>query len=211
MNIKGLTVGDFETNCFILWGSKNEAIVIDPGSDADQIKAFLKKNRLSVCSYMLTHGHVDHISALADLHKAMPAPVGIHGSDLKWAFNAGNQMLPFYDTPVSPPKIERVFKDGEKFTDGDLDYSVIFTPGHTEGSVCFLFHKENVLFSGDTLFAGSVGRTDLPGGSSRTLTQSLKKIAGLDENTVIYPGHGPQTNLKHEKKHNFFMQSLPKM
>lgn len=208
MNIETVTVGEFQANCFVIRAESKQAIVIDPGAEAERVMTFLKKNRLSVASYLLTHGHMDHISVLAEMYDAMPAPVGIHGADLKWAFDQGNQMPPFYSTVKRPPEIARVLKDGQEWMDADLTYRVILTPGHTPGSVCFLFPAQNILFSGDTLFAGSVGRTDLPGGNSRALSASLAKLAQLPDNTAVYPGHGPVTNIACEKKTNFFMQSL---
>ena len=207
MRVATIIVGEIQTNCFAVWDRSKHAIVIDPGAEATRILALLKKNRLSVAAYLLTHGHMDHISALADMYDAMPAPIGLHGTDLEWAFDESNQMPPFYPAPKRPPEIARVLEDGQEWTDGGLTYRAISTPGHTPGSVCFFFPEQNILFSGDTLFAGSVGRTDLPGGNPRILNASLAKIARLSDNTVVYPGHGSATNMAHEKKTNFFMIS----
>lgn len=205
MNIECIPVGDFQTNCFIVWSETKEAIVIDPGGDTEQISGLVEINRLSVASYMMTHGHMDHISALADLHRKIPAPIGLHKAELDWAFTDVNQMLPFISTPKEPSKIERVLEEGQEWEDGGMKYEVIGTPGHTPGSVCFYFRNDNILFAGDTLFQGSVGRTDLPGGDSRTLQASLKKLAVLPEETKIYCGHGPSTTIQKEKQSNFFI------
>ncbi len=206
MDIKNITVGEFQENCFVVWGSQKKAIVVDPGYDAPQILDFIKSNNLEVAAYLLTHGHMDHVSATADLYAEMPAPVGIHAEDAAWAFGETNQHLPFYPVPHKPAKIERFFEDGDEFNDGGLAYRVVTTPGHTPGGVCFHFYAEKKLFSGDTLFAGSVGRTDLHGGNSRILQESLKKLTALDDETVVYPGHGPATRLGYEKKTNFFLK-----
>ena len=205
MNITTLSVGEFEANCHIVWGEHNEAIVIDPGSDTDTILEFLRDNGLSTASYMLTHGHVDHLAATAALYKTNPAPIGIHQADLDWAFGMDNHFEPFYSPPEHPGKIDRILEDGQIFTDGHLEYRIMGTPGHSPGSVCFYFHKENTLFSGDTLFAGSIGRTDLPGGNMREMNRSLQKLATLPDETIIYSGHGPSSSIGFERKSNFYM------
>lgn len=206
MTIKNVVVGEFQVNCFVVFGDSKEAIVIDPGFDAASILALLDSEALTPVAYLLTHGHMDHISALAELYEARPAPIGIHDADLEWAFNETNQILPVYPTPSRPPEIVRRFEDGDEFEDGGLAYRVISTPGHTPGGVCFHFYNNNTIFTGDTLFAGSVGRTDLPGGDSRVLKASLDKLASLAESIKVYPGHGPATSIGREKKSNFFMQ-----
>jgi glyoxylase-like metal-dependent hydrolase (beta-lactamase superfamily II) len=206
MNIKNIVVGEYGVNCFVLWNENNKAVVIDPGYDAEQIIKFLAENSLDVAAYILTHGHMDHISALAEVYDANPAPVGMHAEDQEWAFSDINQALPLYPTPRAPAKIERSFDDDQAFCDGGLSYRVITTPGHTPGGVCFYFYDDGTVFTGDTLFAGSVGRTDLHKGDSRILKQSLNKLCELDESTVVYPGHGPATRIGHEKRTNFFMQ-----
>ena len=121
-------------------------------------------------------------------------------------FGDANQMMPFYGPPKRPSRIERELEDGQTWEDGGLAYQVIETPGHTPGGVCFLFPESNVLIVGDTLFAGSVGRTDLPGGNSRVLQESLRRLKQLDDGIAVYPGHGPTTTIGHEKRTNFFMQ-----
>jgi glyoxylase-like metal-dependent hydrolase (beta-lactamase superfamily II) len=206
MNIETLTVGAFGTNCFLVWGTSREAIVLDPGDDADRILGILREQQLTVAAYLLTHGHVDHITAVADMCQTLSAPVYIHSEDLPWAFDPDNQMPPFYSVPTPPKGAVHPLQDGEERSDAGLRYRVISTPGHTPGSVCFLFPDEHVLFSGDTLFAESVGRTDLPGGDSRALARSLARLAELDDRTVVYPGHGPATDMAHEKKHNYFLR-----
>lgn len=206
LNIKKVVVGAFEVNCWIVWDKTKQAIVIDPGADANKIKKVVKDNELSVAAYLLTHGHADHISALADISEIIPAELGIHPDDAKWAFTPQNSIPPFYPQPATPAKIERSFIDGQTWLDSGLDYTIIATPGHTPGGVCFYFPKEELLFCGDTLFAGSAGRTDLPGGDSRILANSLKKLKQLPDNTKVHSGHGPSSTIEHEKNTNFFMR-----
>jgi len=206
MNVETLAVGAFETNCYVLWAAAPEALVIDPGADAGSILGFLGKQHLTVAAYLLTHGHVDHVSALADVCQALPAPVYIHAADRTWAFGPENQMPPYFPVPAMPKGSIHPLEDGQERSDAGLTYRVLLTPGHTPGSVCFLFPKEHVLLSGDTLFAGSVGRTDLPGGDSRALAASLARIVKLEDKTLVYPGHGPPTDMAREKRHNFFLR-----
>ena len=159
-------------------------------------------------AYLITHGHMDHVSALAPLCAALPAPVAMHPRDAAWAFTADNQMPPFYPVPAQPPAIERPLADGQTWVDGALRYEVLATPGHTPGGVCFYFPADKVVFTGDTLFANSVGRTDLPGSSERALTTSLRKLLQLPDDTVVYPGHGPHTTIGAERAANPFLQDL---
>jgi hydroxyacylglutathione hydrolase len=206
MKVSPLIVGEFGVNCFIVAGVRDQAIVIDPGAEAPAILAALDELGLSVAAYVLTHGHVDHVSAVAELYDARPAPVAISAEDLRWAFGPANQLPPFYGPPRQPGRVERTLQDGVTFTDAGLAYRIISTPGHTPGGVCLHFEKERAVFTGDTLFAGSVGRTDLPGGSSRLLSASLRKLAALDDATAVYPGHGPTTNIAEEKRSNAFLR-----
>jgi len=207
ISVESIVVGTFEVNCWIVWSEQHKALVIDPGAEAGHIAAFLKQKELDVAAYLLTHGHMDHVSGLADLHAIFPAPIGMHAADLAWAFSDANQMPPYYDTPRRPSGIGRDLRDGDAWTDAGLSYRVMATPGHTLGSVCFLFESAACLFTGDTLFAGSIGRTDFPGSDPRAMQRSLRIFTHLAGNPRIYPGHGPVTDLATEKTANFFLQS----
>jgi hydroxyacylglutathione hydrolase len=202
MNIDTITVGPFEVNCYIVRGVADDLLVIDPGADASRIRELL---RGSVAAYLLTHGHADHVSALADLMSSHPAPVYLHEADMRWAFTDRNQIPPYYAAPAPPNGIVHYVTDGAVYSEGGFRFCALETPGHTPGGVCFWFPNEGILFSGDTLFNGSVGRTDLPGGSARLLSASLQKIAGLPDHTRVYPGHGPATTIGAEKKTNAFL------
>ena len=206
MDIETTIVGEFAVNCFVFWSDERRAAVVDPGSDADKIAAVIDRRDLTVDAYLLTHGHFDHLCALAELCKDHPAPVFCHAQDTAWAFTERNQMPPFYGPPERPDQPVRPVTDGLAGQAAGFDYRVIETPGHTPGSVCYLFSDEHVLFSGDTLFAGSIGRTDLPGGNPATMTASLRKLAELPAEVRVFPGHGPPTTVRNEKKTNFFMQ-----
>jgi glyoxylase-like metal-dependent hydrolase (beta-lactamase superfamily II) len=208
MTIRSLPLGPFETNCHVLWGRAREAIVIDPGSEAAAILDLLRQENLSVAAYLLTHGHMDHISALAEVHAARPAPIRLHALDQDWAFTAANEMPPYFPRPNRPTGEIESLDDGQMGTAGGFRYEVLWTPGHTPGSVCLHFPELARVFTGDTLFAGSVGRTDLPGGDSRALTKSLARLAALPDETEAYCGHGPSTTIGQEKRTNFFLQRM---
>ncbi len=207
MNIERIVVGEFQVNCFILWEKPHDALVIDPGDDSFNIGVFLKKNGLTPVFYLFTHGHCDHISALPDLCRDFPAPVSMHRSDLEWAFREDNDFPPFYESIRQPPVEIRELSGDVCYSDAGLEYRILHTPGHTPGSVCLYFHHDGVLFTGDTLFAGSVGRTDLPGGNPHNLQRSVDFLSSLPDTTRVYPGHGPDSTILHEKKTNYFMRS----
>ena len=207
MNVEILSVGPFEVNCTIVWGDAKQALVIDPGHDAADIEAVLRQNELTVAAYLLTHGHADHLCALAELHAARPAPVYIHAEDYKWAFGQQNQILPYYPVPTKP---DAQLLHPESAEIPGFAVRTLETPGHTRGGVCYYFEKEKVIFTGDTLFKGTCGRTDLPGGDGRVLAQSLKKLAALPDDVIVYAGHNESTTIGYEKRTNFFMQQAAK-
>ena len=210
MKIQTIITGAFDENCFLLLNN-NHAVVIDPGADADVILETLRRENATVDAYLLTHGHADHICALADLYNAQPAPVYFHAADFEWAFTVTeNQIPPYYSIPQKPPAQFIHPDDGEKLSIAGIDIIVIATPGHTPGCVSYYIEKEKALFAGDTLFKGSCGRTDLPGGNGRVLSQSLKKLAALPPDTAVYSGHGDSSTIGHENRTNFFMQQAAK-
>jgi glyoxylase-like metal-dependent hydrolase (beta-lactamase superfamily II) len=212
MNTELITVGPFEVNCTVVWGENKQALIIDPGCDAEAIEAVLQTNNLSVAAWLLTHGHADHINALNELHTAHPAPVYLHPADERWAFGPNNQIPPYYPVPTKPDTdFPTLGKDNLDFSKvwkiADLSFQCLETPGHTPGGVCYWFKEHGVCFVGDTLFRGSAGRTDLPGGDARTLTASLKMLAEtLPPETRIISGHGEDTTMAHELATNFFLQ-----
>ncbi len=207
MKTEIVVVGPFEANCAIVWNGTKKSLIIDPGEDAFKIEAVLHTNYLSVEAYLITHGHIDHLSALNELHRVHPAPVYIHAEDLRWAFGEENQHAPYYSIPEKPVADFLHPEDFDILEINGFRFKTLETPGHTPGCVCYYFEEEKMLFTGDTLFKGSCGRTDLVGGNGQILAQSLKKLVRLPNEVEIHAGHGKSTSIGHEKRTNIFMQS----
>ena len=195
-----IEVGSFEVNCTILsWDGK--AWIVDPGSEASRIAALLEKSGLEPEAILLTHAHFDHIGAIPGLQAKWPGlPVYVHPADEMVLTHKLNNFPPDYP-PIPRP---RNIRDAKTLA-GQHGVSVIGTPGHTPGGVCYHFPEERLLLSGDTLFAGSIGRTDLPGGDFATLKESLKKLTALPDSTTVIPGHGMFTDIGREKDCNPFL------
>jgi glyoxylase-like metal-dependent hydrolase (beta-lactamase superfamily II) len=140
--------------------------------------------------------------------EAKRAPAGMHPEDLHWAFGASNQIPPYYGAPRSPGELERRYADGQTWTDAGYTYQVLHTPGHSPGSVSFFFQEQGVLASGDVLFLGAIGRTDLPGGDPRVLQDSLARLLKLPDETLVLTGHGPTTTIGQERQENTFLRDL---
>lgn len=211
LNIKMLVTGLFQTNCYII-RNENEAVIIDPGDDAEEIIRACED--LDVRYILLTHAHVDHVGALKEvsekLRNSRKTPkILMHKSDL-FLLNTAPSMARYFGYEIEPPPEPSDFiDDGEEITIGDLSIKAIHTPGHSPGGMSYLFTDEQGkyhLFTGDVLFAGSIGRTDLPGGNYRQLIHSIKtKLLVLPSETIVYPGHGPTTTIGVEKFSNPFL------
>jgi glyoxylase-like metal-dependent hydrolase (beta-lactamase superfamily II) len=204
MNIYIQPTGMIETNCIILANEDKEALVIDPGADAHVLSALIQQNHLTVVGYPFTHGHYDHVCGIADLHALHPAPCWMHPKDLAWAFTPRNQNLPWYSQPdpSTVPEITPAWEKDGAFTIGPFTFQTLFVPGHSPGSVAFYFPEQQLLIGGDVLFKGSMGRTDLPGGDTGALMQSLRLLTDLPPQTRVIPGHGPDTTIGEECRSN---------
>ncbi len=209
MQMESVLVGAFGVNCLLLWEQGDDAaVVVDPGAEPGAILDALRRRGLRVGAYWLTHGHIDHISALPELLAAQPAEVVLHAADATWAFTAVNQYPPYLRVPRRPDAL-RPAEDGALLKGCGLTARVLHTPGHTPGCVCYLFQTAGLLVTGDTLFQGSVGRTDLPGGDWPTLRRSLTRLLRLDDALKVVPGHGPESTLGEERRDNPFLRDLP--
>ena len=195
MKLKAMALGAYQTNCYILWDEKSQhCVVIDPGYEPERVLDEVTRLGKTVEAVLLTHGHFDHVGGVRTLAAETDCRVYLCAQDLSMPpqMTAG----PLYYTDL--------YQEGDVLELAGLKIRVIQTPGHTEGSVCLLV--EDAMFSGDTLFAGSCGRTDLPGGSWATILKSLKRLAAMDKDYAVYPGHGPATTLAEEKQWNPYMR-----
>lgn len=203
-----LPVGPLQCNCSIL-GDENtlEAMVIDPGDDIADVLAIVEKHNLKIKQIVITHAHIDHVGGAMKLRAATGAPILLNQND--------STLLKMLDVQAawigmeSPGKVEIDHSLGEadKVEAGALLAQVLYTPGHTEGSICLYFPAEKKLIAGDTLFAGNIGRTDLPGGSFDKIISSLhEKVLALPDDTIVVPGHGPLTTIGEERQSNPFLR-----
>ncbi|MCK5837745.1 MAG: MBL fold metallo-hydrolase, partial [Desulfobacula sp.] len=192
MFIKKLEVGPIMANCYILGcETTKEAVVIDPGDDADRILMELSKAELRVKYLINTHGHFDHVGANKRMKEVTGAQLAIHPDDEPMLNQLSRSALMFGMSVEDSPPADILLKDGDDITFGDITLKVIHTPGHSKGGICL--YTKGHLFAGDTLFAGSIGRTDLEGGDYDTLISSIKnRLLALDDNTIVYTGHGPE-------------------
>ena len=205
MIVEKLVVGPFASNCYIVGSQSNkEGMIIDPGDEAKQILKRVKDLKLDIKFIVLTHGHIDHTGALKEVREVTGAKVAIHADDAK-SLKVQSLSRIFGLSYPTPPPPDRLLKDGDSLDVGGMHFEVLHTPGHTSGGICLL--GEGVVFSGDTLFNYGIGRTDLPGGSSSQLMNSIQtKLMTLPDNTVVYPGHGPDTTIGAERVGNPFLR-----
>ncbi len=203
-----LPVGPLQCNCSVIGDeATREAMVIDPGDDIEDVAAILRKHNLKVKQIVITHAHIDHVGGAMKLRALTGAPILLNQNDY-----ALLKMLDMQATWVGMPapgevKIDAELGHGASLSAGGLSANVLHTPGHTEGSVCLYFPAEKLLIAGDTLFAGSIGRTDLPGGSVEKIMRSLhQRVLALPDETVVIPGHGPKTTIGEEREGNPFLR-----
>jgi glyoxylase-like metal-dependent hydrolase (beta-lactamase superfamily II) len=203
-----LPVGPLQCNCSVIGDETSyEAMVIDPGDEIDDVLALVRKHNLTVKQIVITHAHIDHVGGAMKLRQATGAPILLNQNDY-----ALLKMLDVQAAWIGMPnpgkvEIDQNLESGDSVSAGSLTASVLHTPGHTEGSICLYFAPEKKLIAGDTLFAGSIGRTDLPGGSYKKIISSLQeRVLALPDETVVVPGHGPLTTIGDERQSNPFLQ-----
>jgi len=203
-----LPVGPLQCNCSVVGDeTTHEAMVIDPGDDIQQVLGLIRKHNLQVKQIVITHAHIDHVGGAMKLRKATGAPILLNQND--YALLKMLDVQAAWIGMAAPEKVEidSSLNHAETIKAGSLEAQVLHTPGHTEGSVCLYFPAENKLIAGDTLFAGSIGRTDLPGGSYDKILKSLHdRVLALPDETIVVPGHGPLTTIGDERESNPFLQ-----
>ncbi len=211
---KALTipVTPFQQNCRLLWcEATRRAVVIDPGGDVPEIARAIAQADVTVEKIWLTHGHIDHAGGAADLRAKLNVPIeGPHRDDLYLLENVVESARMFGIPNAKNVAPDRWLKEGDTLQVGELAFEVLHCPGHSPGSVAFVDAEQSVAIVGDVLFAGSIGRTDLPGGSQQQLLKSIRdKLLPLDDNVIVLNGHGPATTIGRERASNPFLQQVP--
>ncbi len=206
MIFEHFVVGALEVNCYLIGCDQSKEIaVIDPGGEADKIFSAIEEKKYKPKYLINTHGHIDHIAANKDFKERYNIPLMIHSKDSFLLSAKQDPMLEMMLNAKPSPPADEFLEEGQKITIGSITLGVIHTPGHSPGSICLTF--DEALFTGDTLFAGGIGRTDLPGGSYDALMKSIKeKVLTFDRSWKIYPGHGPFSTVGEEDDHNPFLR-----
>ncbi|MDH4027612.1 MAG: MBL fold metallo-hydrolase [Nitrospirota bacterium] len=207
MFIEKFVVGPLGTNAYIIGDEKTKnAVVVDPGDEADRMLDLIKEKSFRINAIICTHGHFDHVGAVGDMKMVTGAKILMHKNDME-TYAAAKDQAAFWGFGLDDqPKPDGFVEEGDEIKVGGLSFKVLHTPGHSRGGICL--YGEGVLISGDTIFQGSVGRTDFPGGSHEMLKKSFKRLLDLPDETKVYSGHGPETTIGRERKTNFFVSEL---
>lgn len=204
MKIERLITGELQSNCYIVWDENSlESIIIDPGAEAEKIAKVIEKKALTVKYIICTHGHFDHVGAVSELKKKTGAKVVISRDDVEIYMRAGEHAASWGFKIEQPGRPDLVVEEGAELLAGNMQFRVLTTPGHSPGGICL--YVQGVLFTGDTIFAGSVGRSDLDGGDIDDLKKSFIRLISLPPETEIMPGHGPSSTIEKERILNFFV------
>jgi glyoxylase-like metal-dependent hydrolase (beta-lactamase superfamily II) len=207
LQVEPLVVGPLFSNCYIAWDDDAKlGVVIDPGDDADNILGTVKKLGIKIKYILATHGHFDHVGGVAPLRRELKAEFLAHKEDF-FFIEDGEKSANRWGVDIEqPPRPDRFIEDGEKIKFGSFELEVLHTPGHSPGGVSFLYDR--MVFCGDTLFQGSIGRSDFRKGSFEDLSNSIKtRLYTLPDDTIVYTGHGPVTTIGDEKKYNAFVRA----
>lgn len=205
MQFTCLPLGQLQTNSYII-SKNNEALIIDPGGDANRLIQYLTKHGLNPIAILLTHAHFDHIGAVDDIRAEYQIPVYVHQNEEEWLMDSklnGSKVFPVGEIKLKP--VDHTFDIGETILSG-FKFEIIETPGHSPGGVTFVFKDHATLISGDCLFREGIGRTDLIGGDQETLVKSIQKLYQFPDHFKVYSGHGSETTIGYEKRHNPFVR-----
>jgi len=213
INVRSYSLGPVQTNCYIVSNKNKECLIFDPGEEADRIIKAIRSNNLKPLAIFLTHAHFDHIGAVDAVRKAFDVPLWIHEKEVSWlgdpTKNGSSKYAALPDYIVDAPADENIIKKEQLFEIREFYFKAIFTPGHSPGSISYIFENDGFAIVGDTLFEQGVGRTDLIGGSTKTLLTSIHdKLLTLPEDTIIYPGHGNYTTVGAEMETNPFLNGF---
>jgi hydroxyacylglutathione hydrolase len=210
MRITSQTVGAFQENCYLVVDERsNHAVLVDPGAEPERILRALTLSGATLDAIWLTHAHVDHVGAIAAVRQAYEVPIYLHPADRPLYDNAAWQAAQYGLPFESPPPPDRELADGDVLKAGDVEFRVLHTPGHAPGHC--VFEGNGVVLGGDLLFAGSIGRTDLPLCDPRAMTESLARVASLEPALVVHPGHGPATTIGRELETNPFLNGVARV
>ena len=207
MIIETIPVGPLQSNAYIVGDEETrQAVVIDPGDEGDRILEFVKANNLKINEIICTHAHFDHVGAAGDIKKETGAKIIMHKEDLE-TYSLAKDQAAFWGFQVDDlPQPDGYVGEGDELKVGNLSFKVMHTPGHSKGGICL--YGEGIIITGDTIFKGSIGRTDFPGGSIEELKSSFRRIIELPDDTRVLSGHGPETTIGYEKQTNFFMNEI---
>ena len=208
MILEMLTVGPFQENCYVVGDEEaGTGVIVDPGDEAARIALAVEQTNLEITQILITHAHIDHVGAVAALVDEYSCPVLMHAEAEPMLGQLPTQAMMMGLRFGKVPAVDRHIEDEASIEVGGLQLRSLYTPGHAPGHIAFYIESEGLLLSGDTLFAGSVGRVDLPGGSMEVLMRSIEeRLLTLPDETRVYPGHGPETTIGNERVHNPFLQ-----
>jgi hydroxyacylglutathione hydrolase len=210
LNVETFTVGAFQENCYLIVDDRShKAVIVDPGGEGERLVEAVESCGAELEAIWITHAHVDHVCAIASIKRKWDVPVYLHPADRR-LYEAASRQAEVYGVPFEePPPPDREFSDGQQLELGDAQFTVMHAPGHAPGHV--VIHGQGMAMVGDCLFAGSIGRTDLPFSNPPQLAESLRKIADLPPETVVYPGHGMETTIAEERRSNPFLNGTARI
>lgn len=213
INVRKYSLGPIQTNCYIVSNKSKECLIFDPGEEAQRLLKEIRANGLKPLAIFLTHTHFDHIGAVDEVRDEFRIPLYVHEKEVKWLQdplkNGSGKYVELPNYVVREPEDEHIIRKEQLFTISDFSFKAVFTPGHSPGSISYIFEDDGFAIVGDTLFERSIGRTDLIGGSTSVLLKSIhEKLLSLPEDTIIYPGHGEYTTTAAEMESNPFLNGF---